>query len=463
MALFDKYKKTASTVGNTAIGIGLGAAAASALTNSSSPDQSEPSTTDSFSDPESDNSHSQLSETVSSILNPETGATTSEYPNGNILTEYTDGSRSFFNAVTGETTAYDASTGETVIYEADTSASFDSTDSALGQSPNGLFSRFKAINDDIPDAMKAAGLGIPDRPVSEFRTYKEGNLEDGKVRSGYEAKEGWESTYHQSHSGQDEIFPGATLNSTANYDAESFIGASSKGEVGAEWNREEAHLYAEGRSMIGAEANVNGTYKGTLDIEGINHQPGVDLNGNAHAFAGAEVQGQGNLDVTSEGASGNLGAGAFAGAKAEINASGGLSVDGNEFARGEGGLDARAGAGAEFNIGAGYQDGQIEYGIDMGVALGVGAGYRYQGSVDAPGILTHPDAVWDSAVEEVNNYVPEMPDFSTDPNTYINQLEQYGLQQAQEILPSMPEEISQVAEAISDPGSVLEDFGNSLF
>jgi hypothetical protein len=55
-----------------------------------------------------------------------------------------------------------------------------------------------------------------------------------------------------------------------------------------------------------------------------------------------------------------------------------------------------------------------------------------------------------------------MPNFSTDPNTYTAQAEQYVVQQVQEYVP-VPEEVSQVAEVISDPVGAFEDFGGSLF
>jgi hypothetical protein len=326
-----------------------------------------------------------------------------------------------------------------------------------------LFNHIKEINAEIPDPLKAAGLGIPDRPVQEFHTYKEGSLEDGQVRYGYEARAGWESTYHTAHSGQNEILPGATLNSTSTYDAGSFMGAYSKGEAGVEWNPEEAHLYAQRRSMVGAEANVNAGYNGTLDIEGVNHQLGAEAQGYAKSFAGAEVEDRIDLNVSSDGAYGRIGGEAFAGVKAEVGGSGAISIDGKDFARGEGGVNARAGVGVEGNIDVGYQNGKINYGMDMGVALGVGAGYHYNGSVDAPGIITHPDAVLESAVKEVNSYVPEIPSFSVDPTTYTNQAEHYVAQQAQNFLPSVPQEVTHVAEVITDPVSALEDFGNSLF
>jgi hypothetical protein len=499
MGLFDKIKKAAPTLGTT---VAAGAAAAAGVyagqtfakdkppedktsdrkpDGATSPTSANDSTSASTSpvNPEAYDfsntatpptsvdqsaSQTQVDESPESIYDPETGTTIYYYANGNISTEYADGSRAFYDASTGEMTGYDASTGETITHESDGDIRIDSSDGCRvtfetdgdvtsqtsdgttmkitydpttgntvvegydgintgtfnsdgelisttyaasdpvsEQAAQGLFDRIRQANADIPDEMKAAGLGIPDKPVQEFRTYQKGSLEDGQVAYGYEARAGWESTHHTTHSGQDEIASGVNLNSKATYDAESFIGASSKGEAGAEWNNEEAHLYVQGRTMVGAEANVDASYKGTLNVEGVKYQPGAEAQGHANAFAGAEAEGKGDLNFTSDGARGNLGGGAFAGAKAEVGGSGVLSVDGNEFARGEGGVNARAGIGVDANIDAGYQDGQIHYGIDMGAAIGVGAGYRYSGSVDAPGIITHPDAVWESAVEEVSS------------------------------------------------------------
>lgn len=461
-------------------------------------------------------SPTQVDESPESLYDPATGTTSYHYVNGNTLTEYADGSRAFYDASTGETTGYDASTGTTITQEVDGDVRIGSSDGSrvtfetdgdvVAETPDGttvtstydpvtgntivqnydgvntgvfnsngelisttyaaadpvseqtaesLFDRIRQANADIPDEMKAAGLGIPDKPVQEFRTYQEGSFEDRQVRYGYEARAGWESTHSTHHTGRDEVAPGVGWNSEGTYDAQSFIGASSKGEAGAEWNSEEAHLYVQGRTMVGAEANVDAAYKGTLDVEGVNYQPGAEVQGHANAFAGAEAKGRGDLDISSEGASGNLGGGVFAGAKAEIGGSGAASIDGKEFARGEGGVDARAGIGVDANIDAGYQNGQIQYGIDMGAAIGVGAGYQYSGSVDAPGIVTHPDAVWESAVEEVGSYVPEILSYSTDPSTYTAQAEQYVVQQVQEYVPSMPEEVSQVTEFISDPSSIF--------
>jgi hypothetical protein len=399
-----------------------------------------------------------------------TGETITRESDRDIRIDSSDGSRATFETdgdVTSQTSdgttvkvTYDPTTGNTIVegYDGFNTGTFNSdgelistthagSDLVSEPAAQGLFDRIRQVNADIPDAdipdeMKAAGLGIPDQPVQEFRTYQRGSLEDGQVAYGYEARAGWESTHHTTHSGQDEIASGVNLNSKATYDAESFIGASSKGEAGAEWNNEEAHLYAQGRTMVGAEANVDASYKGTLDVEGVKYQPGAEAQGHANAFAGAEAEGKGNLNVTSDGASGSLGGGAFAGARAEAGGSGSLSIDGNDFARGEGGLDARAGVGVEANIDAGYQDGHIQYGVDMGAAVGVGAGYHYSGSVDAPGIVTHPDAVWESAVHEVSSYVPDVPSFSTATSIYTDQAEHYVVQQVQDYVPSVPVEVS---------------------
>jgi len=278
---------------------------------------------------------------------------------------------------------------------------------------------------------------------------------EGEAHSNYEVKAGWEANYNNAYSGSDEVAPGIGLNSEASYNAAFFAGAYSKGDAGAEWNTDQAHLHAHTRSMVGLEASQDASYKGTLEVEGINYQPGAEFQGHTNAFAGAEVEGGGDLNVSSDGAYGSLGGDAFAGAKAEAGGSGAMSIDGNEFARGEGGVDARAGVGVNANIDAGYQDGHIQYGVDMGAAVGVGAGYHYSGSVDAPGIITHPDAVWESAVHEI-------PSFSTDPNTYTAHAEHYVVEQFQDYVPSIPVEVSHVAEVISDPGSAVEDFGHSL-
>jgi len=368
---------------------------------------------------------------------------------------------------------YDPTTGHTTVenYDGVNTGVFNSNGELISttyaastnldseQTAGGLFDRIMAANAEIPTELRASGLGIPDQPVKEFRTYQEGSLEDGHVRHGFVARAGWESTHSSSHAGQDEIFSGVELKSQAAFDAQSFVGAASTGEVEAAWNSEQAHLHAQGRVMVGAEANVDAAYKGTLDVEGVNYQPGVEAQGNANAFAGAEAEGKGDLNISSEGARGNLGGEAFAGAKAEAGGEGGLSIDGNEFARGGGGVNARAGIGVEANVDAGYQDGQITYGMNFGAALGVGAGYHYQGSIDAPGIITHPDAVIASVLpEETTSFIEQAADLQGNPSGYVGQ---FVVEQVQAHVP-LPQEVNQFAEVVSNPGDALEDFGDSL-
>lgn len=287
------------------------------------------------------------------------------------------------------------------------------------------------------------------------------NLE-GKSSTAYEVKAGWEANYNKSHTGSDEIASGVGLNSEASYKASFFTGAYSKGEAGAEWSSEQAQLHAHTRSMIGVEASQEANYKGTLDIEAVDYQPGVEANGYTRGFAGAELEGKVDAVISKDSAQARVGAEGFAGAKVEAGGSGALSIDGNDFARAEGRAGAWAGAGADIGADVGYQDGQINFGMNAGAALGVGYGYEYDVSVDAPGIVTHPDAVWESAVEEASSYLPEIPDYSTEPPTiYTTQAVEDATQQVQEYV-SIPEEVSQVAEVISDSASVIEDIGSSF-
>lgn len=424
------------------------------------------------------------------IYDPQTGIAVHQYSNGNTLTEYPDGSRIFFDSTSGKRTGYNARTGETTTYDlngqvidssdisrasvrtANTVVSQASSRSQVistydpttgntfvqnydGLNHTGIFNAsgklISTVNGDIPTAMKASGLGLPDQPVHESRTYKDGNLEDGQVRHGFVAREGWESTYKGSHTGRDEIVSGVNLDSKSTFDAHSFMGGAAKGEAGVEWNREQAHLHAQGRAMHGAEANVDAGWKGALDVEGTNYKPGAEVQGNANAFAGAELEGGGDVNVSSDGARGRLGGEAFAGAKAEVTGKGGVSINENEFARGEGGVNARAGVGVEAKVDVGYQDGRIDYGMNYGAALGVGAGYRYKGSVDAPGIVTHPDAVLESAIPEaVSDPLQQVGSFAENPAGYV-------VEQAQPYVP-MPQQVEQVAEVVNDPVSAVENF-----
>jgi Ca2+-binding EF-hand superfamily protein len=255
--------------------------------------------------------------------------------------------------------------------------------------------------------------------------------------SDYEVKAGWEKSYSTTHSGSDEIAPGIELDSKASYKADVFVGVSSEGDAGAEWNSDQAHIHARTRSMIGVEASQEASYEGRLNIEGLGHQPGVDANAHSKAMAGAELEGTGDILFTKDTANANASASTFAGVKAEAGAGGALSIDGNEFAKAEGEVGAYAGAGAKGGIDMGYQDGQINFGMDAGIGLGLGVEYSYKVAVDAPGIITHPDVVIESVYDEVKDVA----------------------QQVQEYLPPVPEVIKPVVEVITNP---INDLGDGI-
>jgi hypothetical protein len=504
MGLFEKIKKVAPAISTTAAVTATGAAGLFAGHGSAKEKEIDHEAKDqnldasTFSD-QVDNSvpSNQINEVIESIYDPETGVTNHEFSNGNTLTEYPDGSRIFYDTNSDETSEYNAQTGETIIHEADgdvvtlaqdgsrwtrevndegivfqlpdeqlssintsnnpwecTPQEFQDLPTSHSESAGSLFETIKEMDNDLPDSVKAVGIGIPDHPVQEFRTYQEGNIEDRHISYGYEGSVGWESNYNTTYSGQDEVTPGISLNSEASYKSHGFIGLAINGEVSAKWNDEQAHLSAQGRIMVGAESNVEGDYKGNLNIDGLDYQPGAEVHGDAKAFVGAEVQGQGDILLSEDNARAKVGAEAFAGSKAEVDYGGALSVDGKDFARGEGGLDARAGISVNALLDIGYQDEKIHYGADIGAAIGVGAGLHYSGSVDAPGIITHPGAVWESIEDKVIDYIPDVTIPDMDPINIREQVESY--------IP-IPDEVNHVAEVLTNPIDALKDSFDDIF
>jgi hypothetical protein len=221
----------------------------------------------------------------------------------------------------------------------------------------------------------------------------------GEVHSGYVVKEGWEDNYNKNYSGSGEVIPGIRVSGEISQEANVFAGAYSKGDSEIKWNSDQASIRASTQSMIGVEATERTSYKGNLDIEGIDRNLGVDANSQTRVFAGSKVSAETDIVISKDNIHGDLGAKAFAGIEIEKKLDGSLSVDGDSFARAEtyGGL--KAGIGAELNADVGYRDGQINFGMDLGATLGIGASGGFKGSVDAPGILTHPEAVLESVIE----------------------------------------------------------------
>jgi antitoxin component HigA of HigAB toxin-antitoxin module len=218
----------------------------------------------------------------------------------------------------------------------------------------------------------------------------------GEAHSGYEAKEGWGANYNKNHSGSGEVIPGVVASGEVTQEANVFAGAYSKGDAYIKWNSEQVGISTSTQSMIGVEVNEKTSVKGSLDIEGIDHNVGVDASSQTRGFAGAKVGAETDIVLSEDNVYAGLGAKAFAGVEIQRKLGGSLSVDGDSFTRAEIHAAAKAGIGAELNVDVGYRNGQIDFEIDMDAAFGIGYGVGFKASVDAPGILTHPEAVIES-------------------------------------------------------------------
>lgn len=101
---------------------------------------------------------------------------------------------------------------------------------------------------------------------------------------------------------------------------------------------------------------------------------------------------------------------AFAGAKAELDTGGSLSINGNEIAEIQSHSAAMAGIGASIDADLGFKDNCITYKFDAGASLGIGGEFGVEGSFAAPGILTHPEAVFESIVDELTPGIISHPE-----------------------------------------------------
>jgi hypothetical protein len=221
----------------------------------------------------------------------------------------------------------------------------------------------------------------------------------GEDHSSYKVKEGWEYNYNKNNSGSGEVMPGVKVSGEISQDANIFAGVHSKGNADVEWNSEQASIRASTQSVFGVEATEKTSVKGSLDIEGIDHNLGVNASSQTRGFAGAKVDAETDITFSEDNIYGSLRGKAFTGVEVEKKLGGSLSVDGDDFARVEAHGGVKAGIGAELNADIGYHDGQIDFEMDIGASIGIGGSVGYKGSVDAPGILTHPEAVIKSVIE----------------------------------------------------------------
>ena len=148
------------------------------------------------------------------------------------------------------------------------------------------------------------------------------------------------------------------------------VSASAEGRVSA--NLQELNLRAGGKvaaevTVVHAEGEIHGRY-------GI-----AEGSARGEAYVGARAEAQG--EVVFDPLKGNIGAqgeiDAYAGASAEVD--GKIDIGG---VGAEGGVQAYAGIGFEADIGASFDNGKLDLSFEFGAALGIGAGWDIQLSID---------------------------------------------------------------------------------
>lgn len=173
-------------------------------------------------------------------------------------------------------------------------------------------------------------------------------------------------------------YDSAFLQANGRLSADAKVYAEADGTVTASWDE---GLRARGHAEVGARAQV--------EVEGDFRTAGFDVGGrrvdlNGHVEAQAEVSARAGVDadvaatIRPPRLVADLQAEAFAGAKAGVEGTVGIG----DFASITGYAEAWAGAGAEAGITAGYDDGKLRFGFNLGAALEVGAGAGFMVELD---------------------------------------------------------------------------------
>jgi hypothetical protein len=162
-------------------------------------------------------------------------------------------------------------------------------------------------------------------------------------------------------------------------DASVYAEASGSGSVNRDGFRASGHAGVGARAQVEVDADFR-TAGTTIGGER------VDLNGNVHAVAEVSARAEVNADVAATirppRALVEIGGEAFAGARAGVEGEVGIG----DFMTLSGHAEAWAGAGAEFGVVAGYDDGKLRFGFNMGAALEVGAGAGFGIEIDVMAI-----------------------------------------------------------------------------
>jgi hypothetical protein len=283
--------------------------------------------------------------------------------------------------------------------------SVSSTPSISQDSVNNLTGELKAqpyMSPETSELINGVQNGTVDvNSLTQKLSEQAGISLSGEDHYGYEIKKGWEDNYNKSHSGSGEVIPGARVSGEISQEVNIFAGAYGKGGADIEWDSEQPSIHGRAftQSVVGVEATEKTSVKGSLDIEGIDHDLGVDANSQTRAFVGSKIEAETDVILSKDNVHGGLRGKAFTGIEVEKKLDGSLSVDGDSFARAEAHGGGKVGIGAELNADVGYRDGQINVEMGLGAAFGVGASGGFKGSIDAPGILTHPEDVLKSVIE----------------------------------------------------------------
>ena len=230
---------------------------------------------------------------------------------------------------------------------------------------------------------------------ADTNAYQDGSLSQGSVRYGAVADWGASANYNTQFNTDTQILPGVDLKTDGTVDAHAGISARAAGEVGLSFSPDGIQTYAQGDLAAAANASANTNLNATAAIPGLDTSVGAGGQGHADAFAGAQVAGQIGVAVSPDDASVNMNGGGFAGAKASVDASGALSLNGEQLAEIHGDAGVRAGIGASGKLDAGYDNGTLHLDMGAGLALGLGAEADWGVSVQVP------DFVGDQIVGEV--------------------------------------------------------------
>jgi hypothetical protein len=179
----------------------------------------------------------------------------------------------------------------------------------------------------------------------------------------------------------DGSFRSAMLQARGRVHGEARAYAEAEGRVKADLRG----VSAQGRAEVGAAARV--TIDGEFRTAGATiGGERVDLNGKVHGYAEAGAYARANVDAAATIRPPRCvvvaGAQAFAGAKAGVTGTLGLG----EFVKVTGTAEAWAGAGAEAGVMAGYDDGKLKLGFNLGAAVEVGAGCSFAVEIDVNSI-----------------------------------------------------------------------------